>query len=335
MLSSLKNKAPNYQHKISNELNFYKDCHEVHALPDIFHYWSNKYLLPKQQPHGFNSPDDFFVKKTLEQINQADLNQCFNILSVGCGNGESEIQLAQQITSQGHSNFKIICLDINPSMLERCNQAAKKMKLENHIVTLCADFNLWTTDLSFDVIIANQCLHHVLALEHLFDTIHQALTENGVFLVSDMIGRNGHMRWPEALDLLNDVWQQLPDRIKHNRLLNRFEKNYINHDCSTSGFEGIRAQDVLPLLVERFHFNLFIPFANIIMVLIDRPFGHNFDINKPQDLARIDETHLLDEQAILDGLIKPTQMIAVLSKGSGMSVLTHEKLTPEFCIRPY
>ena len=53
---------------------------------------------------------------------------------------------------------------------------------------------------------ANHSLHHVLALEHLFAQVSATLREDGVFVVNDMIGRNGHQRWPEALDLLQRIW---------------------------------------------------------------------------------------------------------------------------------
>ena len=47
-------------------------------------------------------------------------------------------------------------------------------------------------------------------------------------------------------------------------------------------FEGIRAQDILPLLVERFTFDEFIGFGNVIDPFVDRSFGPNFDIASPK-----------------------------------------------------
>src|SRR5690554_4480001 len=142
------------------------------------------------------------------------------------------------------------------------------------------------------------------------------------------------MRWPEALDALEPFWNELPARYKFNQLLKRQEDTYINHDCSTEGFEGIRAQDILKLLVERFNFELFVPFANIILVLIDRPFGHNFDASNPDDLAFIDRVHLKDEELILKGTLKPTQMLAAMTKAEvSQTKLVDPTLTPAFCIR--
>lgn len=174
----------------------------------------------------------------------------------------------------------------------------------------------------------------MVELEHLFDSIHNGLTDDGLFITSDMIGRNGHMRWPEAMDMIKPLWQELPNEYKYNQMLKRHEENYRDHDCSTQSFEGIRAQDILPLLVQKFNFDLFVPFANLVMVFIDRPFGHHFDCNKQSDLDFIDKVHQQDEEAIMSGKIKPTQMYAVLTKTSvGKTQLLNPVLTPEFCIR--
>lgn len=50
-----------YQAKILAEKN-YKDVVDINVLPDILHYWSNKYLKPMLEEFGFSNPDQFFTK---------------------------------------------------------------------------------------------------------------------------------------------------------------------------------------------------------------------------------------------------------------------------------
>ena len=83
--------------------------------------------------------------------------------------------------------------------------------------------------------------------------------------------------------------------------MSHYEDEYMNHDCSTEGFEGVRAQDVLPLLVERFDFHLFIAFGNVVNVFVDRSIGYSFDLERERDRQFIDQVHAFDEQAILKG----------------------------------
>jgi hypothetical protein len=170
-------------------------------------------------------------------------------------------------------------------------------------------------------------------LEHLFSSIRHGLKPEGTFLISDMIGRNGHMRWPEALELVQEFWQELPVSYRFNRLMKRLEVEYVNHDCSTDGFEGIRAQDILPLLTGQFSFEFFFPYGNIIFPFVDRAFGHNFDPAREWDRSFIDRVHESDEAHIVAGEITPTSMLAALRTGTAESVLRHPKLTPEACFR--
>jgi hypothetical protein len=148
----------------------------------------------------------------------------------------------------------------------------------------------------------------------LFDQVKNGLHDDGCFVISDMIGRNGHQRWPEALEIVDKYWKELPESKKFNVLLNRLEKEYENWDCSKEGFEGIRAQDVLPLLLQRFQCEKFIGFGNAIDIFVDRCFGHNFNRESEWDRDLIDRVHAEDEVGLQSGELTPTHMMAVFAK---------------------
>ncbi|RPH98920.1 MAG: class I SAM-dependent methyltransferase [Lysobacterales bacterium] len=323
-----------YARRLLKEQGHFDDCLNVHELPDIFHYWSNRYLRPMFEPFGFSSPNDFFlqyIRRACAQNGARDTS----IVSIGAGNCDLEIDLGEQLLAAGLGNFRIDCVEINGNMLDRARARVADSMLAPKLRFLRQDFNRWRPGRgAYDVIMANQSLHHVLELEHLFDAIRDGLAEEGLFLTSDMIGRNGHQRWPEALAMLKDFWAELPEAYRYNRLLQRQEPTYINHDCSTEGFEGIRAQDVLPLLLERFHFELFVPYGNLVFVFIDRPFGHNFDATGEWDRDFVDRVHAADESALLDGRIKPTSMLAALRLKPVETRLRDPRLTPQFSVRP-
>jgi hypothetical protein len=148
-----------------------------------------------------------------------------------------------------------------------------------------------------------------------------------------MIGRNGHLRWPEAMPLVQEFWRRLPPSYRYNRELRRYEEVYEDWDCSKLGFEGIRAQDVLPLLIENFHFQQFVAFGNVIEPFVDRRFGPNFDASAAWDRAFIDEVHRRDEDEMIRGNIKPTQMLAVLGTTAEKACRIQEPFSPAFCVR--
>lgn len=324
--------AQAYTKKRQEEIRVYEDLVDVHDLPQIFHYWSNKHLRPKLEELGFKSPNDFFVQNIARVATARPGSSC-KILSLGAGNCDTEVGLATQLAERGINDFEFNCLDLNPQMLQRGAVSARQAGLETRFKFIETDINSWAAGSSYDVIIANQSLHHFVELEQLIDKTYRSLDLNGLFLTSDMIGRNGHMRWPEALELLHACWSLLGDNQKWNHQLKRFEPVYENWDCSTSGFEGIRAQDILPLLVQTFAFDCFIGFGNVVNVFIDRAFGHNFDISNPKDCYFIDFVAGLDDYFIEAGKIKPTQMLAAMTKTERGPSRVYKHLTPKFCLR--
>ena len=317
-----------YAGRLKAEAGVFSDMAEVHDLPPIFHYWSNTYLRPMLEEHGFSNPDEFFAKFLSEGAARSGA-RVPTFLSVGSGNCDTEVRVAKLLRERGLVDFTIECLDLNASMLRRGLEMAQREGVAAHIHTVEGDFNRWEAGRLYDGIMANQSLHHVVNLEGLFARIKRGLAPGAAFIVDDMIGRNGHKRWPEALTEVRRFWRELPRTHRYNRQLSRYERAYINWDCSTAGFEGIRAQDILPLLSERFHFHLFVGFANVVDVFIDRAFGHNFDAETEWDRAFIDRVHAFDEAALMAGSLTPTHMIAVLGVDPAPSPVYSRGISPQ------
>jgi len=313
------------------EIDAYKDVEDIHALPDIFHYWSHTYLRPVLLENNFSGIEDFFAKSLSANI-PSEGKPVF--LSVGSGYCDTEIKVAQSLIQRGIRSFKFECLELNAGLLRRGREKAANEGLSDFFIFTEADFNYWQPKLSYSGVMANHSLHHVVNLEGLFDNIKKALfDQQGLFVVNDMIGRNGHQRWPEALTIVSQVWDQLPQSYRYNHQLNRHEAEFINWDCSGEGFEGIRSQDILPLLVERFRFNFFHGFANVVCPFIDRSFGHNFDASADWDRSLIDKLHQIDEDGFKSGKLKPTQMLAVMSTTVVNDPIYTRDLGPVFAVR--
>lgn len=321
-----------YQSKLAQEVARYRTVTNVNDLPEIFHYWSNKYLVPKYTAFGFCNPREFYVKYMTQVCTRAN-EAVQHFISVGSGNCDLEVDLAERLLRADINNFRFECLDVNNFMLDRGRDLAREKGVAGRFKFIHSDIGSWRPEYQYQVVLANHSLHHFVELEVLFHKIHESLDSDGYFLTDDMIGRNGHMRWPEALDLVNQFWKELPERYKYNHLLKRVEIEYENWDCSKEGFEGIRAQDILPLLMERFSFDLFVGFANLIDIFVDRCFGHNYDPNNKWDTSFIDRVHLADEENLGKGIIKPTHMTAAMVKHHCPTPQVHKHLTPEFCVR--
>jgi SAM-dependent methyltransferase len=283
---------------------------------------------------GISSIEAFFVEALAVAAHDRQHDGPARFCSIGAGNCDAEVHMAVGLQEHGIRDFVIECFDLNPLMLERGHAQARELGVGDHIVGVDGDFNRWVPNGLYDGFVANQALHHVINLEGLFDGIAAALRPPGRFIVSDMIGRNGHQRWPEARAIVESFWSELPEAYRYHHTLRRDEREFLDWDCSVEGFEGVRAQDIMPLLVDRFAFESFLAFGNVIDVFVDRGFGPNFEVDASWDRAFIDRVHARDVEALLSGEVKPTHLIATMRLApvaGGPKVWS--TMTPEFAVR--
>lgn len=300
-------------------------------LPPIFHHWSHRCVFPKFQALGYTSPQDVY-RQHMER-RASETGGRVRCLSLASGRGDIELEVVRGLVARGVDGVHVTCTDLSEPLLRLAARAVADAGLTRHFGFAAGDLNrTLKVGGPFDVIIANQCLHHFVELEEIFDAAHAALAPGGVLLTSDVIGRNGHQLWPEALAEFEHFWGELPRRYRHDRLRGRPLERFDNHDHSDVGFEGIRAQEVLPCLLQRFHFEDFIPFGCITLPFVERRFGWNFDPAKEFDRTFIDRVADHDEALIASGTIKPTQMVAAL-RAEPTVLRTWGPLAPEDCVR--
>lgn len=323
-----------YRSQVEQELAHW-NSHEggVHELPAIFHYWSRKYVRPLFQSLKVEDSESFFVYY-IEKVCRLRSDLTPAVMSLGAGNGDTEIRLARMLLNRGIPNFRFLCVDLSPKMLALGEKASVAAGLESHFEWMQGDFNSYLPDRSCDIVLANHSLHHCLQLEWLYKKIKTLLNPGGYFVIHDMIGRNGHQRWPEALAMVEKLWESLPVKYKYNHALKRFELKYENWDCSAEAFEGIRSQDILPLLIHYFHFDSMLAYANLIDIFVDRGFGPNFDPANAWDRSFIDDVARLDMACLKKSILKPTHLLAAVILKPVKKPRYYEKFTPAFCVRP-
>jgi SAM-dependent methyltransferase len=319
-----------YKEKLEAQIEQYRQVENIHDLPDIFHYWSEKHLRPlTNEVLGVDSIVEFYAKSFFEAADSG----LKRFLSIGAGDCSLEINITNRLMEMGLQDFELHCLELSPYLLERAENQAQANQIEKHIKFHETDINQWQASQDYAAVMASHALHHFVELESIFAAVDDSLIDGGLFVTNDMIGRNGHMRWPEVLEFLDHIWAFMPERYKYNRQLDRVETKFVNWDCSGEGFEGIRAQDILPLLKSKFPFRSFLTFGGIIDIFTDRSFGHNFDPNDSNDLAFIDFIQFLNTRLIDSGVIKPTVMFAVMKKGWEGVPDVYRHWTPDFCTR--
>ncbi len=322
-----------YAGRLAQERRRFDMVSEFDDLAPIYHYWSNTYVRAMVEPLGCSSAPSFLARYLQRSAERCGSKRPV-FLSIGSGDGNNEVEIAQLLRRSGLDDFRIECLELNASLIKRAAGEAREAGLAPYLSFVRKDFNKWRPRRTYDGIVANQSLHHVTNLEGLFDAVRGALAPGALFVINDIIGRNGHQRWPEAHHLVERFWRKLPISHRFQHQFKRYEDRFRDWDCSAVGFEGIRAQDVLPLLLERFAFHVFIAYGNVIDPFVDRGFGPNFDATARWDRAFIDCVHACDERALRDGYLTPTHMLAVVANDSADSAYFARGLTPQASVRP-
>ncbi len=318
--------SEDYTARVEQQINQYASTLDIHVLPDSFHYWSHNYIRPAlESVFNVQSVAEFYADGFAKSAMGL---QRPKFLSIGCGDGWLEIEVAKILKARG-LEFDLIGADIAPNMLERFSSAIPPELVDN-VFPVEHDLNSISIDGRFNGIMANHSLHHFIGLEHIFDFVRERL--DGVFITNDMIGRNGHMRWPETLAVMRGFWPLLSKEQKTNLQLSRYEERLSNHDCSTEGFEGIRAQDILPLLKEKFCVRKFVAVGGFIDLLVDRGFGHSFNMKDECDVSLIRSLCELNDMMLDADMIKPTIMFGYFDLVSKNTVSYRDR-TPDRSVR--
>ncbi len=275
---------------------------------------------------GIRSPEQFYFD---EIIGQAKSNShTTRVLSLGSGACSLELSLVQRLIESG-IDCHLTCIDFNAKLLAMAQANASERALAQHMSFVVQDCNRPGDLGKADVIIVNQFFHHVEQLEAFAASLDAALEDDGVLLSSDVIGRNGHLLWPDVGTLVSRFWEALPTTQRVDRYFDAVQNDYVQVDHAAYSNEGIRAQDVVESLLEHFEFEIFLTFGGCIIPFVERRIGFNFDPANDEDTAFIDRVHSADIEALENELYPASNMIAMLRKTGTTKRQSHYPVSPE------
>ena len=179
---------------------------------------------------------------------RADGGRVVKVLSLCSGAARIEASFASQVGPLVEWSL----LDINVDLLELASrQFAPEIKLD--LVEGNAN-NLVFSREKWDIILCVSALHHVVELEQLVRFCHSSLNEHGEFWsIGECVGRNGNRLWPDARAEANRFFAQLPATYRLNRHTKQLDREIPDNDYSVGCFEGIRSEEIEPVLDRWFH----------------------------------------------------------------------------------
>ena len=273
----------NEQRRLSEESDRFCASGDSHDLPEIANWFSQNILSHELIKHtGSRS----FQELVLQGIKNArKSNREFVLVSLGSGHGQIENELLEMVPSISPGNTHFYAIDLfspNDSVETQTNGHTYRL------TRISQNLNKPTFPKNADMIIVHHALHHFVALEEIFESIYEILLANsGSLIIADMVGRNGHMRWPESLRAINRIWKALPEDKKFNNQFQKTWSTFENWDCSSEGFEGIRSEDITKILMKHFESDGSFFWGGVLDPFIDRGFGDNFDPKNHKDLDTI------------------------------------------------
>jgi SAM-dependent methyltransferase len=154
-------------------------------------------------PRGQDLPQQQIFDPVAEQIMNGDLYQSLfdriaavsyqaHVLVLTCGPGGLALELARQ----GHH---VHAIDISRRAIAVAERMATENPFHEHFGTLSyevADLNrIHLPEEKYDVVLAWDGLHHIIALDHLMSEIRKTLRPGGILIFSDHVGLKPLSRW--------------------------------------------------------------------------------------------------------------------------------------------
>ena len=245
--------------------------------------------------------------------------ECPRLLSLGCGYGGHDLQIARMLRKP----FELIAVDLNPRIFTEAERKAASEGLNIRFRFLDLNF-IYIQPRAFDVIYASASLHHILNLEHLFSQLHQGLKENGRLVVMDVIGKTQVIFWKENVEFVAGLVKWMPLRYRPS-VGKRFWR-HLSFDPYTIipkyvepstqfGMEGIRQEEIEQLITRQFTpIKLFKYGAYMRMICTNQYLGACLDPEKERDRKYLEKLIKLELKQIETGKLRPTEMFGVFKK---------------------
>jgi SAM-dependent methyltransferase len=223
------------------------------------------------------------------------------VLTLGCGDGEFERGLAQYGFAREHDAF-----DIAEGAIQKAVDAAREAGL-THIRYEVADLNRVALKRDrYDVVFGLSAIHHISALEYLFEQVRGSLKPGGFFLLDEFIGPS-QFQWPDTqLEVANQVLAGLPERFRRcvdppGQIKTTVSRPTIEFMNAGDPSEAIRSAEIVPLLKDYFEVIEFRGYGGSLLHLVMEGIAGNFGPGDPLAAEWVDRLGAIEDQLILEG----------------------------------
>jgi len=222
-------------------------------------------------------------------------------LTLGCGTGRCE----RALISQG-VGLSFHGIDISERAIARAREIAKEQNLP--LTYEVADLNfVRLPEKTFDLVVAQTCLHHILFLERVAEQIWHSLKNNGYIWIHDFIGETQFQYDLKRVSIANKILRVLPEKLKKNRITGQLVEEIKRPEPGRlcSPFESIRSSEIVPVLQRWFTIEWKIEFDAFLRLVV--PPGTRAAYLENEDTKALFEIlMLLDRLCVEEEIVQPS-----------------------------
>ena len=222
-------------------------------------------------------------------------------LTLGCGAGRCERDLISRGVCRSFHG-----IDISEDAVAKAREIAKEQNLP--VTYEVADLNfVRLPEKTFDLVVAQTCLHHILFLEHVADQIWRSLKDGGYLWIHDFVGETQFQYDDKRLAIINQVLAILPEKLRKNLMTGRTTSEIKRPEpgCLGSPFESIRSAEILPVFQRWFTMEWKLEFDAFLRLVL--PPGTRVAYLEDENTKAVFELlMLLDQLCIKENIVSPS-----------------------------
>jgi SAM-dependent methyltransferase len=168
----------------------------------------------------------------------------------------------------------------------------------------------------YDLIFSAHSFHHFLALEHVLEQVHQALTPRGLFVLEEFVGPTQFQWTDEQMALTRALLAFLPAdlrRLRWGALKDTEGRPTVDEVVAVSPFESIRSGEIAPLFARFFDVVVMRPLGGTLQHLLYNGIAHNF-WPPTEDSERARAAIAATEDALIDSGLLPSDFQLLIGR---------------------
>jgi ubiquinone/menaquinone biosynthesis C-methylase UbiE len=222
-------------------------------------------------------------------------------LTLGCGAGRCERELVNNRICQSFHG-----IDISENAIATAREIAKEQHLP--LTYEIADLNfVELPEKTFDLVVAQTCLHHVLFLERVAEQVWRSLKSDGYLWIHDFIGETQGQYDSKRLAIMNQILAVLPEKFRKNKITGRLVTEIKRPEPGhlASPFESIRSSEIIPVFQHWFSVEWKLEFSAFLQLVLP-PGTRAAYLENDDTKALFEILMLLDHLCIEHKIVRPT-----------------------------